>query len=234
MSAVSQMALLGGSMSFQPSDIANLAAWYRADQGITIATGVSQWNDISGNGRHLTQATGANQPTFGATSGPNSTPALTFDGSNDSLAVTFSSISQPIHCFLICRTTTLSVPNGGFVSGGAVGERVLVVGTANTNVFQFFGSTGPTLAHSNTTNHFLWESLVNNASSSIIRGNTSPATGTSGTTGLSGICLGLLVGNASYAGSIISEVVVYSSQISGTNLTNLRAYFASRYGVTTS
>lgn len=41
----------------------NLAARFDANQGITSAAGfASQWNDISGNARHLLQATGANQP----------------------------------------------------------------------------------------------------------------------------------------------------------------------------
>src|SRR5690348_12139297 len=31
-----------------PSDFGTLVAWFRADQGTTIATGVSQWNDLSG------------------------------------------------------------------------------------------------------------------------------------------------------------------------------------------
>lgn len=59
--------------------------WCRADQGITIATGVSQWDDLSGNGRHYTQATGSAQPTWGATAGPNGTPAITGDGVDDNL-----------------------------------------------------------------------------------------------------------------------------------------------------
>lgn len=222
------------SSGFRPTDIANLAAWYRADQGVTISTGVSQWNDLSGNGRHLTQATGANQPTFGATAGPNSTPALTFDGSNDSLGVTFTAISQPVHVFGILRTVSLGTSNGGLISGGAVGERPLVVGTPNTNTFTYFGGTGISYAHTDTTNHFLWEVVCNGASSSVIRGNTAAGTGSIGTTTLSGVSLGLLVGNGSYGAMVLSEVAVYSAQISGANLTNLRAYFASRYGVTTS
>ena len=231
MSAVSQMALLGGSMSFQPSDIANLAAWYRADQGITIATGVSQWNDISGNGRHLTQATGANQPTFGATSGPNSTPALTFDGSNDVLSATFSAINQPLHCFAIMRTNNIPAASG-FISGGASGERFIAGNTASTNVLNYWGGTGIVYSHSDTTNHFLWEVLVNGASSSVIRGNTAAGTGSVGSNTMSGVTLGQMPGNG-YTNCILSEVAIYSAQISGTNLTNLRAYYASRYGVTT-
>lgn len=61
-------------------------AWFDADDAgtITIATGVSQWDDKSGNGRHVSQGTAANQPAYNSTQ-LNSKPVLTFDGSNDVL-----------------------------------------------------------------------------------------------------------------------------------------------------
>lgn len=56
----------------------------RADLGVTESSGaVSAWADQSGNGKHWEQLTGTNQPTFSATGGPNSTPCVDFDGSND-------------------------------------------------------------------------------------------------------------------------------------------------------
>ena len=43
--------------SFSPASLAGIAHWVsRADQGITIATGVSQWNDLIGTA-HLIQST---------------------------------------------------------------------------------------------------------------------------------------------------------------------------------
>jgi hypothetical protein len=62
---------------------ANLVAWYDASDAASITHvggAVSQWNDISGNGAHLTQATGANQPTYSATGLGGAQPAITFDG----------------------------------------------------------------------------------------------------------------------------------------------------------
>jgi len=46
---------------------ASVLQWVRADLGITLGTGVSAWADQSGNGKHYTQATGANQPVYNAT-----------------------------------------------------------------------------------------------------------------------------------------------------------------------
>lgn len=67
--------------NFVPTDIANCAAWYDAADvsTVTISTGVSQWNDKSGNSRHVAQGIAANQPAY--TSGQ----YLTFDGANDHL-----------------------------------------------------------------------------------------------------------------------------------------------------
>jgi hypothetical protein len=71
---------------FNPRSIAGIAAWYDASvtSSITIATGVSQWNDLSGNGRNLTQGTGNNQPAYTGTIGTK--PALVFDGNNDDMS----------------------------------------------------------------------------------------------------------------------------------------------------
>lgn len=48
-----------------------LEAWYKADTGVTVATGVSQWDDQSGAGHHLLQATAANQPIYLGHTGTN-------------------------------------------------------------------------------------------------------------------------------------------------------------------
>jgi hypothetical protein len=48
-----------------PLAIQDCAMWYDASQGVTYdGNGVSQWNDSSGNARHLTQTVDANKPTY--------------------------------------------------------------------------------------------------------------------------------------------------------------------------
>lgn len=63
--------------------------WFDANDAgsITIATGVSQWNDKSGNARHVTQATGANQPAYNSVQ-LNGLATLSFDGTDDCLRKT--------------------------------------------------------------------------------------------------------------------------------------------------
>ena len=63
---------------------------------ITIATGVSEWRDKSGNGSHATQATAANQPVYSQT-GFFGLPGITFDGSNDQLNISTTRMQNTTH-----------------------------------------------------------------------------------------------------------------------------------------
>jgi hypothetical protein len=65
----------------------NIAVWFSTmESGSVILDGttVSQWSDISGNNRHATQATKANQPTY-TPNGLNGKPVLTFYAANPSV-----------------------------------------------------------------------------------------------------------------------------------------------------
>jgi len=67
------------------------AVWLDAADSATITLNgstVSQWNDKSGNARHASQASAANQPTYTASAYAGK-PALTFDGVNDNLEVNY-------------------------------------------------------------------------------------------------------------------------------------------------
>lgn len=70
------------------------ALWLDAADATTITQSggaVSQWNDKSGNARHVTQGTSANQPLYQVNTVNNNTmPSLLFDGSNDVLSTTLS------------------------------------------------------------------------------------------------------------------------------------------------
>jgi len=81
------------------------ALWLDAADASTItlnSTTVSQWNDKSGNGRHATQATSANQPTY-ISSGMNSLGLVDWDGSND--AMTISGGTPTLHSELSADNT---------------------------------------------------------------------------------------------------------------------------------
>jgi hypothetical protein len=92
---------------FDPRRIAGLAAWYDATvaSSITLASGfVSQWNDLSGAGRHLTQSVEADRP---GTSTIGGKTAIDFDGSNDYLAVSTDVPPATMFCVVDFDTTAL-------------------------------------------------------------------------------------------------------------------------------
>src|SRR5687767_8135189 len=69
--------------TFSPSQVANLIAWYRADDIADVdGTAVSAWADQSGNNNNLVQGTAANQPLIKHNI-LNGHKVVRFDGSND-------------------------------------------------------------------------------------------------------------------------------------------------------
>lgn len=110
--------------NFLPSQLSNLGNWYRSDQGITIATGVSQWNDLSGNGRHLLQATSGAQPSFN-TNQINGYATVRGDGTDDYLEAATSGISLPYTFFMPLRFITAAA--GKATLGGGSTDSLTVL-----------------------------------------------------------------------------------------------------------
>jgi hypothetical protein len=114
----------GDAVPFSPEDIDDLFGWWDAsDTGTVFTTSagatpsgdtdpVGRWEDKSGNGNHLIQATDDNRPVYD-TVNQNSLPAILFSGASDNLARTFASTqAQP---FSILLAFTLS-SHGGVVN----------------------------------------------------------------------------------------------------------------------
>lgn len=96
-----------------PRSLPSCFAWYDASwvNGFGQAqpaadAAVAQWNDLSGNGRHLTQGTGANQPLFRLTGGPNNMPSVNFVDSTDTMTVAnASTFVRPIALLGVIKNT---------------------------------------------------------------------------------------------------------------------------------
>jgi len=215
--------------AFTPASLTALKAWYRADLGVTDAGAgaVSQWDDQSGNAHHLTEAT--NRPTYSATSGANGLAGITFDGTNDKLSCTFTALSQPFHCFIVAKLNAIE-NQAALVAGSTSSQRFLY--TTTTDILFYFGAGTNTGAYSDTTNFNFFEFLADTTNSNYSFGSTVRATSTIGTGTLGGFILGQLTG-FQFANGVISELILTSALVTGAELTNLRSYIASRYGLTT-
>ena len=148
------------------------AAWFRYGIGLTDAGGglCSQWNDQSGNGRHLKQATATNQP------------AIQTDGS-----VLFDGVDN----FMKCDAFTLNQPETVYVLGKwvvwASDARWIDGDGSSTGMFQGITATpqirvatgaGSTAIVSPTVGAYVVLAGVFNGASSLIQLNSgAPATG---------------------------------------------------------
>jgi hypothetical protein len=93
----------------KPTDLADLAYWYDSDT-VTLATGVSQWTDLSSNARHLLQATPTKQPAYSAAA-LNGHATITGDGVDDFLkTATFTAIAQPFVMYGVMNEVTAGAP----------------------------------------------------------------------------------------------------------------------------
>jgi hypothetical protein len=126
--------------AFSPSSLPNLVVWWDAadETSFTYSSGtdVSQWDDKSGNGYHLTQGTAAKQPSRSGS--VNGRATVVFDGSNDSMSG--SSVAMgPGQKFSIA--TVFSSVSGG--------DRIIVEQTSNFNntpgAFILFRTTNDTV-----------------------------------------------------------------------------------------
>ena len=128
---------------FNPKTISGLEAWYAADvaSSIEIETGVKQWSDLSGKGRHLLQTVTNNQPAYNSVT-LNGKPTVTFDGSNDRMITTATfSIPLPASVFMVFRFESNHVLNTfpRVASHGGAGTRMAEIFRNEQNDMRTFG-----------------------------------------------------------------------------------------------
>ena len=212
----------------------NLIFHFRADQGITTATGVSAWLDIKGSSVSLAQSTTANQPAYDSSATVNTLAdagKMTFDGSNDSLySADVKKTGQPIHIFTIFNP--LSWVNNAHIFG-ALGSFIFGARPADPN-YEIQAETG---GIGNTDfdddEWALGICLFNGASSSVAYNDGSPTTGNAGTGDMeSGF---VLAGNPAippttqFGNYELAEILIYDAAITGSALTDIKSYINGQY-----
>ena len=102
-----------------PAEI-DIAIWLDADDAstITLATGVSEWRDKSGNGRHAVQATGSLQPALTA-GGLNGKDVITWDGTGKFLTGAYSRTLGAQSVFAVFKYTGTEVAARIFTQSNA-------------------------------------------------------------------------------------------------------------------
>ena len=212
--------------SFRPNNLPGLMAWFRFGMGITSAAGsVSQWDDMSGGGRHLKQGTGAAQPAL------QSDGSILFDGSSDFLKCDAFTLNQPETVYLLMKQVTWTTSDRSF-DGDATNSGSMI----NSGVSpQFIAHAGSNLAVNGNlaVDTYGVVAVVFNAAASLTQvNNTVPITGNANTNNMGGFTLGATGGGTSLANIRVKEVVLYNAAHDAETRAKVIRYLAGVGGLT--
>ena len=139
-----------------------MARWVAAEENLTHGSPVSQWNDISGNGRHLVQADPLRQPTWGSVA-----QEIIFDESNLRYIGSSGEFNQPLSVFLVMKRIT-HINGGRFFCGEGPSGSIYQASTS-TSIIAW---SGDTLIHSGGVgDDYIIVRVVFNGANSYIRIN---------------------------------------------------------------
>ncbi len=215
----------GGGGSSAPDIVKNSFAWFDAATGITLnGSDVSQWDDQTGNGRHLKQATAANQPEYDS-----NTPAVIFDGIDEFLEsdAFAASLDQPFSVALVAQyvdggatntlydntTTSDKTSHGSWASNHQIDYGSFI-----------FGGTP------DTSRHILM--ILTSGLTKLYIDGTVTINGTIGANNMEGLKLGCLAQESDFLEGNISEFILFDQHLSDAEKNEVGNYLADKYGLT--
>jgi hypothetical protein len=236
-------------LNFNPLSLSP-ALWLDASDTATITESggsVSQWNDKSGNGRNVTQGTGANQPTTGTTT-INNRNALSFDGNDAISAATAQFINGTDgswSAFAVAQTTTVAAGIATVVDAdNEVGNRppqMIRRSAADVQAIRIHGgvvtdAAGATL----TANKSFMASAVQVGSTTIEAWVNGASDGSSALSGSSATRTSTLQVGAhlnvsvfsQYWNGLIAEVLVFDRALTTSERLALERHLIAKWGVT--
>ena len=233
----SSLSTAGAVSEVLPSDISNLGIWLQNDTG--VATG--QWDDSSGNGRHAVQGTGTQQASV-------SGGGLDFSSADPEDFYQFTTDTSALIEIKHPNAFTLAVVLKR--EGGASDANVLVstsgsnnfIGILNENNITIHGSGANFTGEPWTNNEQLLLTITKDTSGNLLFFKNGVAESiTSGATPATATSEFLLdyfgctrIGTASndkHFDGIIYEFVVYTSALTGSDLTNLNNYLTGKFSL---
>lgn len=219
-----------------PSSIVGLVAWYDASNAASItASGspahVSQWNDLSGNGYHLTQGSGANQPATGVAT-QNGLNRFDFDGSDVLMSVSTPTTPTPCTVVLVWALTALPAFYRPY-DGGSAGNRPLLYANAGDTAYVMQAATAADTGRAITGGVALIHFNVFNGASSEFWENGTQYGGalSTGSGAFAGLSIGSDSGLTSAFTGAMFEFLVYSHALTSTERTNLNDYLRTKWAV---
>ena len=243
------------SGAFTPKNISGLGLWLDAtvDSSLTFnGNNVSEWRDISGNGRHFSQSTAASQPD-GVSRTQNGRRVLDFDG-NRVLAGNAASLNVAravggVSIFFAGKWDTLTGQStGAFISRGdnAASGRCNIDYSSATSSFRLIGrrldSDSPViLTPAATTNAGVFAGIFDYANSDgffRINGSTVASSTSFLTDGVTqdndslGVSIGGIPALASGLDGFMGEVVIYRRGLTVAERQAVERYLGVKWGIT--
>lgn len=204
------------------------AAWFRQGVGITVTgSGVSQWDDQSGNGRHLLQGTDAARPAL------QEDGTILFNGTSHYLKTNAFTLNQPACVIVVLKQ--VSWTNGDILCDGDSANTMLVYQTGSSPQFNASSDNGTTRVGLNGNlavgSAGVLAVVFNGASSSSRVNNTTPVTGSVGSNNAGGFTLGARAAGTTPSNIQVYETVIFPIAPSTAQLDRLIAGLMARHGV---
>lgn len=217
------------AVTYDPLTLSPLFWFDAADSASVTLNGstVSQWNDKSGNGYHLTQGTAGSQPTY-TSAGQNGRNIITFDGTSDTLSrSTTPTVTQPFSVWIAMKWNALTAEQRLMMCGSN-----LQIYLAPT--FTMYAGSNAAVSGGDSTSVPIVYGLVFNGSSSVARRNgsvisSSLAVGASSGSGLRVGSHDNLAANT-FASMSVYEIIGKSGTFSAGDITALEAYLKAKWG----
>lgn len=225
-----------GAPAFDPTTIAGLALWLKADGITSLADGaaVATWPDESGNAYDAAQATASAQPTF-RTNVLNGQPVVRFDGASDFMSTPLFSPTFSVftHFIVVARRAIDAVHYFSDNVGGPNPCAVYATtGVPDTWVIR----QGGTLTGGNAENldpHVVTSVFNTLSSLQRVDGTQVMAGSTGGAVAMNGRRLGTYRdANALWLNGDIAEVLVYDGLLSDEDRGAVEGYLGDKYGIT--
>lgn len=225
---------------FSPKNISGLATWLDADDSTTVTlngTTVSEWRDKSGNGRHASQATAANQPTYTANA-LNGKRALTTTGTAGQ-GMTLSAWTYSTNNTAIFVFKTAGLNQAVFQRGSVNAEGSALVQNPGSGLVLRArrGGASADSEISYTANEWVIGAAVITSSSVRVYKNGVYGTTQGGTLAYSGsVALRLFALSSTLytMNGSIAEFLYYDSALSESQVTSVAKYLSKKWNITLS
>jgi hypothetical protein len=225
---------------FVPTDIAGFKLWLDASNTATIteASGrVSQWDDGSGSGNHVVQATGGSQPLTGSDT-QNSLNVITFSNARPDYMKTASgfTVADPGMVYVVAKSAMAAGAQGNVLDGfDSASNRWTVGNLITTDKVNLYDSTSEkqgTSAWGTTNYHIVTATFKTSQSTLRFDGASENLTASLGTMpDFSGINIGRWNGGFGHWNGYIAEILIYEGEHDAGQISDVETYLNAKWAV---